>query len=147
MRLDMEIVVDRPIHEVFDAWADKEASPTWAAPVDEVRKLTDGPVGVGTKFSEIARVPGGRVENVIEITAFEPPDFMAGTWSGGMQGSWESSFSRIDAGSTKLRLNVDVSPTGWMGKLEPLIGGVVRKKMSKDIESFKRSVETAATPG
>lgn len=140
MRLDMEIMIDRPVQQVFDVWSDKERSPDWAAPVQEVRKLTEGPVGVGTKFLEIARIPGGRVEDTIEITGYEPGRVLDGTWTGGMEGYWESRFHERDGG-TLFRLHVDVTPSGFMGRLEPIIGGFVRRAMRKDIETFKRAVE------
>lgn len=146
MQLNMEIVIDGSLDEVFEMWADKERSPEWAAPVEEVRKLTDGPIGVGTKFLEIARIPGGRVEDTIEITAYQPGEVMAGTWSGGMEGHWESRFSEHEDG-TLFRLNVDVTPTGLMGRLEPIIGGIVRRAMRKDIENFRRAVEADAGAG
>lgn len=143
MRLHMEVLIDRPVDAVFGMWADKERSPEWAAPVEEVRKITEGPVGVGTKFLEIARVPGGRVEDVIEITDYEPDRKMVGTWSGGMEGYFDSRFSE-DEGGTRFRLHVEVKPTGILGKLEPIIGGIVRRAMRKDIERFKRAAESGA---
>jgi uncharacterized membrane protein len=146
VHLDMELKIDRPVEEVFDLWTDKERSPEWAAPVLEVRKLTDGPVGVGTQFLEIARIPGGRVEDIIEITAYEPGRVLDGTWSGGMEGYWESRFSEGGDG-TMFHLHVDVTPSGLLGRLEPIIGGVVRRAMRKDIETFKRTVEAQAERG
>lgn len=140
MHLDMEIMIDRPVEQVFDLWSDKERSSDWAAPVEEVRKLTDGPVRVGTKFLEIARIPGGHVEDTIEITGYEPGRVLDGTWSGGMVGHWKSRFYERD-GKTLFQLHVDVTPGGFMGKLEPIIGGLVRRAMRKDIETFKRTVE------
>lgn len=142
MRLDMQVEIDRSVEDVFAAWADKERSPEWAGPVQEVRKLTDGPVGVGTQFLEVARAPGGRVEDLIEITAYEPNRAMAGTWTGGLEGRWESHFVGQQGGDgTVMDLSVNVRMSGLVGKLEPLVGPVIKRAMRKDIERFKGMLE------
>ena len=84
--------------------------------------------------------PGGRVEDTIEITAYEPSHTMAGVWSGGLEGHWESRFTEQGNG-TLMALSVDMKPSGLMGKLEPIIGGLIRRTMHKDIEAFKKMVE------
>ena len=47
---EVTTVVDRPIDEVFAYLAAGENDPKFSARVLEMRKATDGPVGVGTVF-------------------------------------------------------------------------------------------------
>jgi len=62
MDLAIDFVVRRPVGEVFGAWADLERAPEWAAPVLERRKLTDGPVGPGTRLLARDRFPGRTID-------------------------------------------------------------------------------------
>jgi hypothetical protein len=45
-----EIVIDRPPEEVFDFVADEENEPQYNPQMRLARKMTEGPIGVGTSF-------------------------------------------------------------------------------------------------
>jgi hypothetical protein len=66
-------VVDRPIDAVFEYLAagtnDSEFSPR----VQEIRKTTDGPVGVGTVFESTVKDAGMKTARRFEITALDAP--------------------------------------------------------------------------
>ena len=53
-------VIDRPIDEVFAFLADGTNDPKFSPRVQEIRKTTDGPVGVGTV--RVGPVPLGPVD-------------------------------------------------------------------------------------
>jgi len=48
-------VIDRPITEVFEFLADGTNDPKFSPRVQEIRKATDGPVGVGTVFESMVK--------------------------------------------------------------------------------------------
>lgn len=66
-------VVDRPIEEVFDFLADGTNDPKFSPRVKEIRKTTDGPVGVGTVFESKVKDAGVTTDRSYEITEFERP--------------------------------------------------------------------------
>jgi len=70
MRLTATTRVDRSVNEVFALWADLTRSPEYSAASVERRKLTDGPVGVGTRYHAVDRWPGRTVQFTVEVTAF-----------------------------------------------------------------------------
>lgn len=142
MQLDATIVVERSVSEVFEYWADLERAPEWAAPVVERRKLTEGPVGVGTRFRAVDRFPGKDMEFDVEITAFEPDHRMAASVSPPMDGSWEARFREV-TGGTELTLTADISPPGPLRVLAPVMGGWMKRAIIKDLRSFKRNLEAA----
>jgi uncharacterized membrane protein len=53
MKFNDSITIFRPAGQVFACWSDVERYPEWAEPVIERRKLTDGPVGVGSRFHAV----------------------------------------------------------------------------------------------
>ena len=137
----LRVIVDRPIDEVFDYWADLENGPEWAAPVFERRKLTDGPVGVGPRYHAIDRFPGRNLEFEVEVTAFDPNRLMAAGLGEPMNGTWEATFEKQNGGTT-LRLVADMSPPGPLKILTPLMGGWM-KRVAKDLRNFKERLENA----
>ena len=66
-------VIDRPIDEVFDFLAAGVNDPTFSPRVQEIRKTTDGPVGVGTVFESTVKDAGMKTNRTFEYTGFERP--------------------------------------------------------------------------
>ena len=52
------VVIDRPIDEVFAFVADGTNDPKFSPRVQEIRKVTDGPVGVGTIYESSVKDAG-----------------------------------------------------------------------------------------
>jgi uncharacterized protein YndB with AHSA1/START domain len=66
------VMIGRPIEEVFGFLSDFENIPRWNYAIVETRKVTDGPVGVGTIYHQVRSVPS-RSEEHFEVTAYNPP--------------------------------------------------------------------------
>jgi Polyketide cyclase / dehydrase and lipid transport len=66
-------VINRPITEVFEFLADGTNDPKFSPRVQEIRKATDGPVGVGTVFDSTVKDAGMKTGRSFELTAFEAP--------------------------------------------------------------------------
>jgi uncharacterized protein YndB with AHSA1/START domain len=66
-------VIDRPIEEVFAFLADGTNDPKFSPRVQEIRKTTDGPVGVGTVFESTVKDAGMKTSRKFELTDVEAP--------------------------------------------------------------------------
>jgi polyketide cyclase/dehydrase/lipid transport protein len=66
-------VVDRPIAEVFGFLADGTNDPEFSPRVQEIRKTTDGPAGVGTVYESTVKDAGMTTNRSFELTEFEAP--------------------------------------------------------------------------
>jgi hypothetical protein len=66
-------VIDRPIDEVFAFLAAGINDPKFSPRVQEIRKTTDGPVGVGTVFESTVKDAGMKTSRSFELTAVEAP--------------------------------------------------------------------------
>jgi uncharacterized protein YndB with AHSA1/START domain len=102
VELNEFVRVRRPATVVFEAWSSIERAARYSAAVVERTKLTDGPVGRGTRFRAVDRWPGRLVTYTVEITAFERPGRIAATWSNPLSGGWDAIFEPLDDG-TELR--------------------------------------------
>lgn len=141
MEFSHTIEVGRPVAEVFAYWVELERASEWATPVVERRKLTDGPTGVGTRFSAVDQFPGRKVRFELEITAFEPDKRVAAAWSEPMGGGWETTFEKADAGC-EVTLRASMRPTGLMKLLSPILAPWAKRQMRNDLEAFKQQLET-----
>jgi hypothetical protein len=66
------VLIRRPIEEVFGFLSDFENVPKWNYAIVETRKMSQGPVGVGTIYQQVRSVPS-RSEERFEVTAYNPP--------------------------------------------------------------------------
>jgi uncharacterized protein YndB with AHSA1/START domain len=66
------VMIGRPIEEVFGFLSDFENIPRWNYAIVETRKVSEGPVGVGTIYQQVRSVPS-RSEERFEVTAYDPP--------------------------------------------------------------------------
>ena len=69
--LQESVEVPRPVAEVFDYVSDFSTTQEWDATALRARKLSDGPVSVGTRFEVICALPIGSITLTYEVTAFE----------------------------------------------------------------------------
>jgi carbon monoxide dehydrogenase subunit G len=72
-RFEGTTVIDRPIDEVFAYLAAGTNDPQFSPRVQEIRKTTDGPPGVGTVYASTVKDAGMTTKREIELTAFEAP--------------------------------------------------------------------------
>ena len=62
--------INRPPEEVFDYCSDHRHEPEWNPMMKSVEKLTDGPIGAGTRYAaDFAKGP----PMVMECTQYERP--------------------------------------------------------------------------
>ena len=73
MHLEVSKVIDRPPSVVFDFYAVNHLRnhPRWD-PKMELRQLTEGPVGVGTRFHRRHTRVGTPIDGTMEVVEFEP---------------------------------------------------------------------------
>ena len=70
-RVSGEILINRPVEQVFDYAADQRNEPIYNPRMLRSEKVTDGPIGVGTRFRATARSGRRLVEMLIEITEYD----------------------------------------------------------------------------
>lgn len=146
MKFSDSIVIDRPLDAVFAQWTDVEKYPEWAGPVLQRKKLTDGPVAVGTRFRAADKWPGRRVEFDMEITEYVENEQFGARWFEPMEGSWTSRLSEVDGG-TLLDFEIEMELPLVMRLLSPFMKWWAGRQNRRFMESFKRHVESLQAAG
>jgi hypothetical protein len=77
VRIAGNIIIDRPIDEVFDFVADEPNEPRYNRRMRRAEKLSAGPVGLGARFHAEIATRRGTAPMTVEITAYEPPRRLA----------------------------------------------------------------------
>jgi carbon monoxide dehydrogenase subunit G len=66
-------VIDRPIDQVFAFLADGTNDTKFSPRVQEIRKTSDGPIGVGTTFESTVKDAGMTTKRKFELTEVQAP--------------------------------------------------------------------------
>ena len=72
-RFEGTTTIARPIEEVFAFLANGENDVKFSPRVQEIRKITDGPIGVGTRFASTVKDAGMTTKREFELTEFVAP--------------------------------------------------------------------------
>jgi hypothetical protein len=141
-KIEGEILIDRPVEEVFDFVADSRNEPSFNAAMASVELLTPLPIGRGTRFR--ARMGQAGMEMLVELTEFDRPHRLGShTTSAMMETSGALTFAAGGDG-TIMSWDWQVRPKGWMRMLGPLFGPLGGRMERRIWASMKRYLENTA---
>ena len=140
MEFENTIRIERPVGEVFDFLANFENVPRWNYAIDETRKTSPGPVGVGTTFGQVRSVPS-RSEEHFEVTEFEPDTSLAirGTF-GSFAGTLVYELSEAEGG-TVLVNRANLSGLGVARLVAPITARRLRDAVATNLSKLKEILE------
>jgi dehydrogenase/reductase SDR family protein 12 len=120
-RLHETIVVTRDIEDVFRYTADFSNIEQWDPGVSDSHKLSDGAVGLGSRFRLQVRTGPTTTAMDYVITGFEPPHRVVLEGSGEtIHAVDEIRFSEAD-GATRIDYTAEITLSGLAGLFEPLV--------------------------
>lgn len=140
------VQVDRPAEEVFAFLADLCNEPRYVSNVIRTEKISEGPLGVGSRYRETARtLLGRRATTTYEISEFDSPrvvEFRGSSGRATFRARWELVW---DGGVTKATFTGEAQ-VGWpMRVLEPILGRSVASTFSLMARNLKRELEQPAS--
>jgi uncharacterized protein YndB with AHSA1/START domain len=141
VQISGEIVIARPIEEVFSLLADARNEPLYNPRILKAEKVSPGPIGPGTRFEQTARAIGRTGQMMIEITEYVPPRRLSLiTRSSVMRVQGTETFESV-VGGTRARYFWEVHLTG-LAMLLTAVFAVVGRRMERGVwESIKRFLE------
>lgn len=137
------ILIAAKIGRVFEYLTDLEVVPDWMPAVHRVEKVTDGPLGQGTRLKE-TRDHGGRDRTTeLEVTGFDPPRLYR--VSGGGMGIQVTITFRLNPrdrdAKTAVEYEAEVSGN-WLTKpIARRIAAAMERSDDDILERFQRGVE------
>lgn len=142
-RIEGEIVIRRPVEEVFDFVADERNEPLYNPRMAAADLITDGPVGRGSRFSARLKTGGRVMPMLIEFADYERPRrLVSSTHSSMVDIVGALTFEPVPRG-TRMGWSWDVQPRGAL-QLVPAVVGLVGRRQEQAIwRNLKRLLETA----
>jgi hypothetical protein len=141
-----EIVIDRRVEEVFDFVSDERNEPCYNPQMTFVEQVSDGPIGLGSRFRAVVRSGGRPVPMEIELTAFERPVRLGSRATmSGMVTDGELTFEGVGE-STLMRWSWDVRPEGALRMLAPLVGWIGDRQERRVWSGLKSCMEAGRPP-
>jgi|GEM_PF-315996 len=123
-RIRGEVLIRRPVEEVFDFVADERNEPAYNPDMLVAEKLTGAPIGVGSRFRATVGSSRRQVEMGIEYTAFDRPNLIASTTRmAAAEFSGTLTFTSNPVG-TLLRWSWQARPKGAMWLVAPVFGPI-----------------------
>ena len=144
MEFSNTITIERSPHDVFVFVSDLENVPKWNHAIVETRKISDGPVRVGTTYRQVRSLPS-RSEETLQVTQLEPDRrFAVHGGLGPFEGALTYEFEEI-SWITRLTNKADLQARGIKKLAAPIVAGRVREAVAANLQTLKRLLEGKET--
>lgn len=144
IKVEESIVIQRPIEEVFAFVADQTNAPHWQSGLLEVRRTTEGPLGIGTKHTAVRKFMGRRLEATNEYVVYEPNKEVTFKGKAGASDFQHSYLTESTAKGTKVTSRMEMESRGLFGLAEPLITPSLRREFVASMGELKDLLESRA---
>jgi uncharacterized protein YndB with AHSA1/START domain len=136
-----QVLINRSHQDVFDYLSRLENVPTWNYAIVETQKVSDGEVGVGTRYQQTRSLPTRSTE-IIEITEFSPNERLAlhgdlGPFTGTVVYELEPR-----DGGTQLTNTVDLEARGVLRLAAPVMSGRLRSAVAANLNKLKEILDS-----
>ena len=133
--IEQSVDVEVPVRTAYNQWTQFEDFPRFMEGIEEVNQLTD------TKLHWVAKIAGARREWDAQITEQTPDQRIAWKATSGAQNDGVVTFHRIDDSHTRVMLQLDFDPEGFVEKAGDMLG-VVKARTHGDLDRFKEFIES-----
>lgn len=141
IRFELDVVIERPVSEVFGYVTDVRNLPDWQGSAEEAEWEGTGPVGRGSRMRERRTIMGRSLETRFEVTAFEPDrrfDFEA---AGGPLPLRVRHEFEPDSGRTRLHVVVEAEPGGLFKFAGRMAAKQAERQFRRDFQRLKEILE------
>ncbi|MGH7468085.1 MAG: SRPBCC family protein [Longimicrobiales bacterium] len=146
--VETRLDVARPAAEVFAFVSDQTNAPLWQLGLHEVRRITEGPIGVGTEHVFVRHFAGSRIESRNRFVRFDPVELFVEFEIPDGKITGKASYRVEPIGATRCRLisqmHFTVSGTGTPGHSTLVL--VLKRDAARDDLTLKHLSETAPAP-
>jgi hypothetical protein len=142
LSIQTRVELQAPASEVFDFVADQTNAPRWQSGLHEVRRITPGPIGVGTEHEFARRFAGMRITSRNRFIAYEPGHFVSFEIpSGKITGVASYRVDPTGANTSRLISTVDFRVAGPARFATPLLAQIFKRDIEKNMTTLKALME------
>jgi uncharacterized membrane protein len=137
-----EIVIDRPVGEVWRYAAEPDNAPAWYTNIRSARWLTPPPLALGSRFDFVASFLGRRLAYTYEVVELVPGERLVMRTA---QGPFpmETTYAWQAAGPdrTRMTLRNRGRPSGFASVAAPVLASAMRRANHSDLARLKALLE------
>ena len=142
IRAEQTSIIDRPIEDVFRYVGDQTNTPNWQAGLLEVRRTSDGPLGVGTTHTIVRSFMRRRMEADNVYVAYVPNELITFKTTSGPVRLEASYVFESTVEGTRLTSRIEMDASGFVSLAEPLIAAGLKREMKAAFRLLKDLLET-----
>ena len=143
-KIEVSTVIYRPIEEVFAVLSNEENRSKWSSTTIEVKKTSQGPIGVGTTWRGVDRIFGRQMERESIYTEYEPNrKITQKSTSGAVPFEVQFLYEPI-AGGTRVIVIAEAQPSGLFRLAGPLFMRLRKRQFARDLATLKAMMEAHA---
>jgi hypothetical protein len=135
--IENKVEIARPIEEVFDFAADMRNELKWNPDVESMEKITEGPVGLGTRFKAKWHTSPPLTT---ECTHFDRPRSFSYHNGGSIEVDLTITLGPTPRG-TLLTSRFDARPHGFFRVIFPVFLIILRRQENANMVNVKRALE------
>ena len=137
-----EVTIDAPVEEVFDLVADERNEPRYNPRIVNAEKLSEGPIGRGSRFVAQPKGMGSKGKMTLEVVEYERPHRLHSIIrSSYMEVEGTLTFGEADGG-TRLRWVWDMGLVGPMKLMSPVLALIGPRWERRNWEGLKQYIES-----
>jgi uncharacterized protein YndB with AHSA1/START domain len=143
-RIEINLVINRPVEEVFVFISNAENLPRWRATNLETRKTSEGPLAVGSTFKGRFTFLGRQFDGNLRTTEYEPNTLYTSKMTDGpFPLETRYVLQPIDSG-TRLIFSMEGESGGFFKLAEPLVVNLAKRTYEADLHNLKEMLEAQA---
>jgi hypothetical protein len=144
---DLNTHIYRPLKQVFTFVATPENDFQWQYGTLTSTQISDGEVGMGTRFRAVGHLMGWRIETVYEVTAFEQNKSYGFKAVSGPVDSYTLYTFEIAQGGTKIYLTTQTDPGDLCKPNDAIVGKKFKKQYKENLAMLKSVLEARQVLG
>ena len=143
-RIQVSTVINRPVEEVFGVLSNDENRPKWSSTTIDVKKTSEGPIGIGTTWRAVDRIFRRRIERESVFTEYEPNRKITQKSTSGPVPFEVRLICEPVEGATRVIVIAEAQPSGFFKLAGPLFERLRKRQFESDLADLKQGLEAHA---
>jgi uncharacterized protein YndB with AHSA1/START domain len=144
IQLEKSIIIHCPVEEVFAFVDDQRNAPQWQDGLVEVRRTTEGPIGIGTRYTFVRTFMGQRMEGSNQYIEHEPNKCVRFKSTSGPLPFQFAYLTEPAATGTQVTSVMEMQPEGLSEQAEEEMSISLSREMEAALSKLKALLESRA---
>ena len=141
IKTEVSVVINSPVAEAFAYVTEVANDEKWQDGVIEARRLSSGPMGVGSQAVFVREFLGRKVETKLEVTGYEPNNMCSIKMASGPLKFEMSQTYEPNGDGTKFSIGAQGEAGGFFKLAEGMVQKQMQSQLGADLQQVKKILE------